>query len=137
MANYSEVAEDLKEQFLVASTAAGLDNHITIKVVNDSLQKKITKAIKVPELYEFTSGDKAIIIINELVFEALPPDQQKMVVDETLAEFYFDAEKDKLVLKKPDINTYSLLLEKNTIEKYLALKESIKSVYAKFEEDKA
>ena len=59
------------------------------------------------------------------------------IVEELIAAVYFDADKGKVSIIKPDINTFSLLLRKYGYEKYETLHESVKALFAQTEEQEA
>jgi hypothetical protein len=75
--------------------------------------------------------------LNERVFEQLEDEQKLMIVEELVARVYFDAEKAKIVMVNPDVNTYSLLLRKYGYDKYEVLHESIKAIFAQEAENEA
>ena len=92
--------------------------------------KELFKIIKANELLKYKTGDDIIIVLNEQIFEQLTDEQRRIVVEESLASIHYDMENDKLVITKPDVVTFSGVLSKHTFEKWDALRESIKTLYA-------
>lgn len=135
MAKFEEVYEDVQELFDVLLDTTGLDNHINVKLLDNSKLKEIGKVVKANELLKHMADVDVIVILNGSVFEKLTDEQKKMVAEELLASIHFDTEKSKLVISKPDVKTYSLLLQKYGYDKYEVLTESIKTLFqAKLEE---
>lgn len=137
MAKFEEVFEDTKELFEKAISECGLEQNVNIKILANNKLKELGKVVKANDLLKHMTQEDVIILLNELIFEQLEDSQKKMVVDELLAEIYFDAEKGKLTLVKADVETFSLLLEKYTFKEYMRLKECVKAILAAKEEEEA
>jgi len=108
---YEEIFEDTQAMYTQAQSNANLTNRVNITVLTNN------------------KADDIIIVINEAVLEKLTPEQQLMVVEESLASISYDSEADAIVINKPDVVTFSGLLRKHTFETWNVLRESIKSVY--------
>lgn len=137
MAKFEEVFQDTQTLF---NTYIGqIDNlqEVNIKILSYNRLKEIGKVVKANDLLKHMTNEDVIILLNENVFEQLDDEQRQMVVEELLATVYFDSEKGKVSLIKPDINTFSLLLRKYGYTKYETLHESIKAVFAQMEEEEA
>ena len=137
MAKFEEVFQDTQTLF---NTYIGqIDNlqEVNIKILSHNRLKEIGKVVKANDLIKHMTNEDVVILLNENVFEQLDDEQRQMVVEELLATVYFDSEKGKVSLIKPDINTFSLLLRKYGYAKYETLHESIKAVFAQMEEEEA
>lgn len=137
MAKFEEVFQDTQTLF---NTYIGqIDNlqEVNIKILSHNRLKEIGKVVKANDLLKHMTNEDVVILLNENVFEQLDDEQRQMVVEELLATVYFDSEKGKVSLIKPDINTFSLLLRKYGYAKYETLHESIKAVFAQMEEEEA
>lgn len=138
MIKYEEPFADILEMFEKVILGSGLDKYgVNVKLLVNNKQKELTKVIKLSELTTHLTSEHIVITYNQSIFEQLTEGQQKMVIDEALAQIYYDAEKDKLIMVKPDLTTYSLLLQKYGYEQYVILKESVKTLIAKKEEENA
>lgn len=126
---YEEIFEDTQAMYTQAQTNANLTNRVNITVLTNNKAKEIYKVNKANDLLNYRTGDDIIIVINEAVLEKLTPEQQLMVVEESLASISYDSEADAIVINKPDVVTFSGLLRKHTFETWNILRESIKSVY--------
>jgi dsRNA-specific ribonuclease len=137
MAKFQEVFEDT--QALFSNFISEIDNlrEVNIKVLANNNLKEIGKVIKANDLLKFMTEEDIVILLNENIFENLDDEQKKMVVEELIAAIYFDTEKSKVSIVKPDITTFSLLLRKYGYQKYETLHESIKALFAQAEEQAA
>ena len=51
-----------------------------------------------------------------------------MILEELLAQVFWDSNSGKIKLIKPDVNTFSLLIKRYGIDFYLGVKDSIASI---------
>ena len=109
---------------------AGLDQYVNITILANNKAKEIFKINKANDLLKHRTGDDIIIVLNEKIFEGLTDEQRRIVIEESLASIHYDMENDKLVISKPDVVTLSGVLSKHTFDKWDALRESIKTLYA-------
>lgn len=129
MAKYLEPFDETKEIFNTVFEAQMLDRYANFKVLADNRQKDIYKVFKANDLVKHMTNNDVVIVINETIFDALPDDLKQMVAEEATAGIHFDLEKDKLIITKGDVQTYSGLLRHYGYEKYEVLTESIKTLY--------
>lgn len=137
MAKFEEVFVDTQALFATHISESGLEQVVNIKVLANNTLKEIGKVVKANDLLKHMTNEDVIILLNEVIFEGLEDEQKKMVVEDLLAQVYFDPEKDKLTLIKPDFIAFSLIIQKYSFEKYLVLKESIKTLFNVAEEQEA
>lgn len=135
IAPFSET-EDLYAEVIAKH---GLDKFMRIVIVSDNKLKDLFKVVKSSPLLKYRSGDDINIIINETIFDGLTDEQRNIVVEESLAGIHYDTEKDKIVITKPDVVTFSGILSKYGFEKWNLLRETTISLYntEKDNEDKA
>jgi hypothetical protein len=137
MAKFQEVFEDT--QALFTNFVAQIDSlrEVSIKVLANNTLKEISSVTKASEILKFMTEEDVIVQINEEVFEQLSPEQQLIVVEETIARIYFDMEKSKLKILKPDFTGFSGVIEKHGFTKVNELFITIKAVFAAREEEAA
>ena len=129
MAKYEEPFDDTQEIFDGVIANAELDRYVNIKLLSDNKSKTITKVVKANPLLKFETKNDLYIFVNEQIFEQLEDWQKVIVAEEALAGVYFDTEKDKLEIKKGDVETFSVLLSKYGYDRYEVVRESIKTLY--------
>ena len=130
MAKFEEPFEDTQDLFNEVIKTAGLDQYVNITILANNKAKEIFKINKANDLLKHRTGDDIIIVLNEKIFEGLTDEQRRIVIEESLASIHYDMENDKLLISKPDVVTFSGVLSKHTFEKWDALRESIKTLYA-------
>lgn len=129
MAKYEEPFDDTQEIFDGVIANVELERYINIKLLSDNKSKTITKVVKANPLLKFETKNDLYIFVNEQIFEQLEDWQKVIVAEEALAGVYFDTEKDKLEIKKGDVETFSGLLSKYGYDRYEVVRESIKTLY--------
>lgn len=138
MSKFHEVLPDTQESFDKFIGQIESLNDVSITVIgNNRLKEVVYKVTKASDLLKYRSNDDVIILLNEEIFEQLDDDLQKMIIEEAVAQIYYDDEKGKVTIIKPDVNTFSLFLRKYGYEKYEVLQESIKTLYAAKEQENA
>jgi hypothetical protein len=129
MAKYEEPFEDTQSMFNEVIEAAGLSQFVNITVLTNNKEKEICKINKANELLKYRTGDDVIIVLNEKIFEQLPAEQKRIVIEEAIAYISFDTENDKLVITKPDFMAHTGILRKHTFGVIDVVRESIKTLY--------
>jgi hypothetical protein len=129
MAKYEEVFADTQALFTNFIGQIDSLNEVNIDILAVNKLKEIGKVVKANDITKFKTGFDIFIYLNERVFEQLDAEQQQMVVEGLVAQIYYDMEKDKLMLIKPDFTTFSLLLVKYGHEKCLTLNTLIKEIF--------
>lgn len=139
MAKYEEPFEETQDLYNQLIEQAGLSNFVNITILTNNKAKELFKINKANELLKYRTGDDIIIVLNEKIFDQLTQEQRAIVAEESLASIHFDGEKDRIVISKPDVVTFSGILAKHTFDTWNVLRESITTLYnaEKEEEDAA
>jgi len=130
MAKYEDVFEETQDLYNQVINQSTLGNSVNITILADNKAKDIFKVNKANDLLKFRTGDDIIIVLNEKIFDQLTPEQRLIVVEESLGSISWDNDKDRLVITKPDVVTFSGVLAKHTFATWDTLRESIKTLYS-------
>lgn len=129
---FDELEKNVEKIFDTVISCTDLERKVNIKIVGNDRQKEIGKVVKTNDLTKYLSDDvDVVVILNQLIFEQLPEDMQEMVAIELITYIGYDSEKERVVIAKPDVNTFSTILKKYGYEAYERTVESIKSLYDK------
>ncbi len=126
MAKIYELHEDTLDVFQTIIGKTGLEQVVKIDVLGKKMKSEIYKVAKAGELAQYKMGIDAVILVDEDIFIQLKPDQQQLIAEEAICGISWDNEKDIMVMKKPDIQTFTGILQKFTNEKVLETKQAIK-----------
>jgi hypothetical protein len=137
MAKYEEPFEETQDLYNQLIEQAGLSNFVNITILTNNKAREIFKVNKANELLKYRTGDDIIIVLNEKIFDQLTEEQRTIVAEESLSSIHFDSEKDRIIISKPDVVTFSGILAKHSFDKWNVLRESITTLYnaEKQEED--
>lgn len=107
MAKYSrDLDESLVEKVKELSTRYGLSES-GIKVEALSLNKlgnQVGEIVKGNDLLKLHTGkDYVAIALNQACFDVVDDQTQEMWIEELLSQVYYDAEKEKVIVNKPEI----------------------------------
>jgi hypothetical protein len=137
MAKYTEPFDETREVFEEVITTQMLDLNVNFKILADNRQKDIYKIRKADDLVKHMTNNDVVIVVNEAIYDKLDSAQQHMVAEEATAGIHYDLEKEKLIIKKGNVTTFSTLLRKYGYDKYEVLLESIKTLYDADKEEQA
>lgn len=108
MAKYSrELDEALEKKVKELASAAGLrEQGITIEPIALRSKKSYGEVIKANELVTLFTDDANMVCvaINEELFKLLDDQSQTVLIESLLAQIWYDDEKEKIVIIKPELN---------------------------------
>lgn len=129
MANLIELMDDTVNLFYEIVDDSTIPQWVEIKAFCDNNQKKIYKVSKSNDVTEkLSDGVNITIIFNEDILVALPMDMQIMCIKEAIHGISVD-DNDRIKVEKPDVETYSGILNHFGKDEVIKMKESIKSLY--------
>jgi hypothetical protein len=105
MAKLSKVSQETQNLVDEYVSEVGLDNFMNVKCLSITKQKQIVKVARANATTEFytQSPDTVILYIYEAVFDRLTDRQKELVLKDSIAQIYFDTEKDKITITQPQI----------------------------------
>jgi len=108
MAKYSrELDEALEKKVKDLASAAGLrEQGITIEPIALNSKKSYGEVIKANELVTLFTGDSDMVCValNERLFLELDEQSQTVLIESLLSQIWYDDEKDKIIITKPELN---------------------------------
>jgi hypothetical protein len=134
MAKYEEITKPVEDLFYEVLDTTSINNWVEFKVLANNKQKELFKVVKANDLVQLLADVNIAVVINEEIFNQLPPDMQRIAIDEAIAGIYV-TESDSVQLDKPDFNTYTGVLAKYGDSEIIKLHESVKSLYSKKEQE--
>jgi hypothetical protein len=119
------VLKETEELFIKVLNETSIPKSIRFELISSDDMKEVGKVAKANEILKYMTDIDIIVILNENIFDKLADDQKRMIIEELLAQVYWDSNTGKIKLIKPDVNTFSLLIKKYGIDFYLGVKDSI------------
>lgn len=132
---YNFIEGDVEKLFYDVLNETSIPQWVEFKLISNDKLKEAYQIRKVSEIFEFiTGGVNIVIVLNEVVFDELTDELKKILFHEILAGVVV-SESDKITINKYDFTTYSGMLSKYGGDKILILKETIKSLFDKINND--
>jgi hypothetical protein len=122
------VLKETEDLFKKVLEETSVPRSIKFELIAANDMKEIGKVAKANEILKYMTEIDIIILLNENIFDRLADDQKVMILEELLAQVFWDSNSGKIKLIKPDVNTFSLLIKRYGIDFYLGVKDSIASV---------
>jgi len=134
MEEFYEPHEDTMSIFNGVIANKELDRFVSIAIRGNNKLKEVYQIKKTDNLMKAETKKEIYIIVNEVIFEQLEEIHQVLIAEEAITAIIFDAEKDKLTVKKGDVGltsrgAFSGILQKFGHEMYEVVQESIKTLY--------
>jgi hypothetical protein len=131
---FEEIFKETENLFNDVLNSTAIPKFLKFKVIGCNDQKELYKLGKTNPLIKYLTGIDIFVTINEDVFNQLSDKQKFVILQECLAQVYYDMDTDKLKLIKPDVTTFSRILEVFGIKEYMELKETISAIQNQKEE---
>lgn len=108
MAKYArDLDEALERKVKDLANAAGFrEMGITVEPIRLKSKKSYGEVIKANELVTLFTGDSDIlcVAVNEELFDNLDDQSQNVLIELLLSQVWYDSEKEKIVITKPELN---------------------------------
>lgn len=123
--NFDEIFESSEELFNQVLTQTSIPREVKFKMIANNKMKKLYDIKKTSPMYEYLTGFHIIVVLNEDMFDLLTDEMRTIMIEEILAHVHYDIDKDKLNIIQPDINTFSGILQKYDVKRFMEIKEII------------
>ena len=117
MDRFYELSEDTTEEFFNVFNKKAFPVSLKFLFIGDSKQKNIIKITKVPDDYSFALGKELKVTINEELMNAYDDESVEILFEQEIDKININIESGKIKLVRPDLSTFSSLVNKFGIEK--------------------
>ena len=112
MDKYYELQEETIDFFKNIFNQKAFPINLDFVFVGNSKQKGLIKLSKVPDHFEFLMNKNLLIFINEELFDAFDDECRKILFEQEIDKLTVDIEKGKIKMIKPDLSTFSGIVNK-------------------------
>lgn len=116
MDRYDEISDDIKNEFKNLVEEKSFPVNIKFEFISDSKQKKLVTLRKIQEVYKFLYKKELLVAINEEIYDKLDEKSIKILFLQEIDKIEVDMNNGKIKLKKPDLTTFSGIVNKYGIE---------------------
>lgn len=120
--DFYDVTDDVKQRFMAIYDKKSFAINIDFKFLGSSKQKQLIKVSKLNDQYSYLlDGKNVLVVINEDLYDSFENDKNDNKVIDILFEQEIDkidvnVNTGKIKMLKPDLNTFSGLVNKYGIE---------------------
>ena len=112
MAKYADVSPDTQQLFDKVLESTSIPDYVSFKLLQSETEKNPMKILKANPLVEHLTKFEVVIIVNESFLDDLGEENTEILYDELIAGVFFDNEKNKLIIEKPDFSSYKSIMRK-------------------------
>lgn len=116
---YAELSEDIRELFDTIFKSKSFALQIGFKFVYDSKLKQVIKIQKLTEIYNFLLNKEVLVFVNEDLYDKLDEESLTILFEQEIDKLGINNKTGKIVMNKPDIITFSPLINKYGAEKIM------------------
>lgn len=114
---YTELSEDIIEKFQEIYNTKSFPIKIGFTYLNDDKLKKVVEIKKLSEMYQVLLNKEMVAVFNETLFDKLDEESIKILIEQELDKVEINMNNGKIKMNKPNIQTFSSLLNKYGKEK--------------------
>ena len=134
MDRFYELSEDTIAEFFNIFNKKAFPVSLKFLFLGDSKQKNVIKITKIPDDYSFALGKELKITINEDLMNAYDDESVEILFEQEIDKININIESGKIKLVRPDLSTFSSLVNKFGIEK-VARANKVEELYQEQQSD--
>jgi hypothetical protein len=114
---YYDLDPDTENDFKSTFNEKSFSVNIGLKFIGNSKLKQLVKITKIPDQYKYCIGKDLLVQINEDLLKDFDDEMMGILYEQEIDKILVDMKSGNIKLIKPDLNTFSGLVEKWGIEK--------------------
>ena len=132
---FYEVSEDVIATFKEVYNTKAFPIEIGFEFLGVSKQKQMIKLKKFSDVDQYRSKKDMLVTFNEDIFDKFDIESQRILIEQELDRFYVDSNTGNIKSNKPDLTTFSGIVNKYGIEK-VAKANQVEDLYNQQKSDK-
>ena len=117
MSKFYEVSEDAVQIFEDVFSNKSFPIKVDFQFIGAEKQKQLIKISKLPEQYSFLLKKELLVTINEDLLNVFDDESIKILIEQELDKVSIDIDSGKIKMIRPDLTTFSSIINKYGIEK--------------------
>lgn len=117
MENFYHLSDDAKERFYEVFNKKSFPVAIKFQFQGDEKQKELIKISIIPPKYAFLLEKELLVSINETILDAFDEESVTILFEQEIDKINMNVETGKIKLIKPDLTTFSSLINKYGVDK--------------------
>jgi hypothetical protein len=134
MSKFYKLSEDTIQTFKQVFTRKSFPFNIGFEFVGSESQKNLIKITKLADPISFSLEKDMLVMINENLMDVFDPESIQILIEQELDKISINMDSGKIKLVKPDLTTFSSLINKYGIEK-IARANKVEELYQQQKKD--
>jgi len=134
MAKFYKISDDTISTFKAVFTKKSFPFNVGFEFVGCESQKNLIKISKLPDQFAFVLEKELLIQINEDLMNVFDEESIQILIEQEIDKISVNMDTGKIKMIKPDLNTFSSLINKYGIEK-IARANKVEELYTQQKED--
>lgn len=134
MDRFYELSEDTTADFFKIFNKKAFPVSLKFQFIGDSKQKNVISISKITDKYAFLLEKELLVSINEDLINAYDDESVEILFEQEIDKITINIDSGKIKLVRPDLNTFSALVNKFGIEK-VARANKVEELYQEQQKD--
>lgn len=135
MSKFYNLSEDTIDTFKSIFTKKSFPFNIGFQYVGSESQKNLIKISKISDQFSFILERELLVSINEDLMMVFDEESMQILIEQEIDKISVNIDTGKIKLVKPDLTTFSSLINKYGIEK-IAKANKVEELYSEQKQDK-
>jgi hypothetical protein len=134
MSKFYFLSEDTIDTFMKVYNKKAFSINVNFEFVGSETQKSLIKISKLADQFSFILSKDVLVSINEDLMNVFDDESVEILIEQEIDKITTNIETGKVRLVKPDLTTFSGLINKYGIEK-IAKANKVEELYAQQKQD--
>ncbi len=134
MAKFYNISEDTIQTFKSVFNRKSFPLNVGFQFIGCESQKNLIKISKLPDQFSFLLEKELLVTFNEDLMNVFDEESISILIEQEIDKISVNMDSGKIKMVKPDLNTFSSLINKYGIEK-IARANKVEELYAQQKED--
>jgi hypothetical protein len=134
MAKFYKISEDTINVFKKVFTKKSFPFNVGFEFMGCESQKNLIKISKLPDQFAFVLEKELLVQINEDLMNVFDEESIQILIEQEIDKISVNMDTGKIKMVKPDLTTFSSLINKYGIEK-IARANKVEELYSQQKED--
>jgi len=134
MAKFYKISEETINVFKGVFIKKSFPLNVGFEFIGCENQKSLIKISKLPEQFSFILEKELLVQINEDLIDVFDNESIQILIEQEIDKISINMDTGKIKMVKPDLNTFSSLINKYGIEK-IARANKVEELYTQQKED--
>jgi len=134
MAKFYKISDDTITTFKKVFTKKSFPFNVGFEFIGCDSQKNLIKISKLPDQFGFILEKELLVQINEDLMNVFDEESIQILIEQEIDKISVNMDTGKIKMVKPDLTTFSSLINKYGIEK-IAKANKVEELYSQQKED--